>query len=244
MRRFAAKRALFQLRGNRYVDSYFAFFEQRSLRSLSPIAFIGPRGAQLETRFVAFEDVLRAIGGNVALGFRLLRWIHSTVIFIPPLQPGKPLRVVQALAEDFAAANHQVSVEPVRRTLSAFDGREVPHAVEIPHIADGIELTENIFVDEAREAFDRSFDRFRSEGFSEGEGDEVGPGVIREQSDSRIDVFFPLIQPTLFFLSQFDRNLRLFFLQRLAPLTPAPATISSTPTPIPPRQNFSRIARL
>ncbi len=110
-------------------------------------------------------------------------------------------------------------MEPACRALSAFNGREVPHAIEIPHIADGIELTENIFVNEAREAFDRSFDRFRSEDFSEGEGDEVGPGIIGEQSDGRIDVLFALIQPALFFLSQFDRNLRLRFLLRLAPLT-------------------------
>ncbi len=244
MRRFAAKRALLQLRGDCHVDSDFAFFEQRSLSAVSAIAFVSPRGAQLQTRFVAFEDVLRTIGGDVALGFRLLRWIHSTVIFIPPLQPGKPLRVVQALAENFSAANHQVGMEPARRALSSFDDRGVPHAVEIPHITDGIELTKNIFVDEAHEAFDRALDRFRTEGFSKGEGDEVGPGIIREQSDGRIDVLFALIQPALFFLSQFDLKLRLRFLLRLAPLTAAPAPISSTPTPIPPRQNFSRIARL
>src|SRR5713101_4240214 len=101
---FAAERGFFQLRGNSHVDSHHALFEQWSLGAFSAIAFVGPCGAQLETRFVAFENVLRAIGGDVALGLRFLWWVHSTVSFIPPSQPGKPLRIVQPLPENFSAA--------------------------------------------------------------------------------------------------------------------------------------------
>jgi len=232
MRSFAAERGFFQLRGSRHVDSNFALLQERSLSSHSPIAFVSPRGMQLETRFVTFEDVLRAISGNVALGFRGIH-LQTSVFFVPPFAPRIPPGIRQTLAENFAAANQHVNVEPLRPMPAALDGREVADPVEIPHVTDRIEFSENILMNEACEASDRSFDRFRSEGLSKRERDEIGPGIIGEQTDSRIDVLFALIQPALLFLTQFDLKLRLLFLLRLTPLTPATATFPSTATPIP-----------
>src|SRR5260370_26941054 len=157
---FAAKRGFFQLRGSRHIDSNFALLQERSLSSHSPIALIGPRGVQLETRFVAFEDVLRAISGDVALGLRRIH-LQTSVFFVPPFAPGIPPGILQTLAENFTAANQHVSVQPLRPMPATLDGREVADAVEIAHVTDRIEVAENILMNKAREPLDGAPDGFR-----------------------------------------------------------------------------------
>src|SRR5258708_20600106 len=174
---FAAERGFFQLRGSRHIDSDFALLEERSLSSHSPIAFVSPRAMQLETRFVAFEDVLRAISGHVALGLRRIH-LQTSIFFVPPFAPGIPSGILQTLAENFAAANQHVSVEPLRPMPAALDGREVADAVEIAHVTDRIEVAENIVMNKAREPLDGALDRFRPELLPESEGDEVAPGRV------------------------------------------------------------------
>src|SRR5882762_735030 len=171
---FAAERGFLHLRGNRHIDSNFALLQERSLCSHSPIALVGPRGMQLETRFLTFEDVLRTIGGNVALGFGRVH-LQTSIFFVPPFAPGIPPGIRQTLAENFAAANQHVSVEPLRPMPATLDSREVADAVEIPHVTDRIEFAENILMNEAREPLDGALDCFRPELLPESEGDEVAP---------------------------------------------------------------------
>src|SRR5260370_17359471 len=95
---FAAECGFFQLRGSGHIDSNFALLQEWSLSSHSPIAFVSPRGMQLETRFVTFEDVLRAISANVPLGLRRIH-CQTPLFFVPPFTPGLPPGIRQTLAQ-------------------------------------------------------------------------------------------------------------------------------------------------
>src|SRR5260370_16979716 len=108
---FAAERGFFQLRGSRHIDSNFALLQEWSLSCHSPIAFVSPCGMQLETRFVTFEDLLRAISGNVVLGLRGIH-LQTSVFFVPPFPPGIPPGIRQPLAGTFAPANYQPTDPP------------------------------------------------------------------------------------------------------------------------------------
>jgi hypothetical protein len=96
-------------------------------------------------------------------------------------------------------------MQPFFPAPAALLGREVANPVQIAYIRHWVEVTENIFVDEPRKPFRRAVDRFRSLRLSKRQRDKVGPGVVREIRDGRIDVLLALGLAPPLFLGEFYR---------------------------------------
>src|SRR5882762_8215995 len=104
-RPLAAKCCALQLSRDRDLTAHLAIFKQGSLVAFSAVALVGPRGAQLESKVLAFQHVLQQIPRRALLGVRFLDSESAAIFFVPPLAPGRPERILEAITDAFAPAD-------------------------------------------------------------------------------------------------------------------------------------------